>query len=158
MDELASFLKKHPNVKVKAELKAPVRQYLKPEYPQGYVPLEDEEQADLVNWLDIEHPEIKYFAVPNGSYKSPKAANKFKATGLKAGVPDIVYPEPRGWYHGYYQELKRIKGSDLHNLDQLLWHELLRGKGYCVDVVKGAEEAKLALMAYLNLGSYRWGR
>lgn len=158
MDEVKAFLAEHPNVKVKQELKTPEPKYLKPEYPKGYVPLEDEEQADFVRWLDAERPDVKYFAVPNGGKRGKREAGRFKAGGVKAGVPDLVFPEPRGCFHGLFIEMKRIKGSKLKEPDQLLWRELLTAKGYCCSMAEGAEKAKIALEAYLMLGPFDWAR
>ena len=73
---------------------------------------------------------------------------------MKAGVPDMVFPNPRGFFHGYYQEMKRRKGGVV-SPDQFLWIEVLRGQGYCVDVAKGADEAKAGIMAYHSLGPFK---
>lgn len=151
--DLNQFLKDHPTLKVVGDFRATQ----KVEYPKGYVPYEEEEQAQVCSWLDNEHPEIKYFAVPNGARTSWSTAKKLKATGLKAGVPDLVFPNPRGGFHGYYQEMKRRKGGVV-SPDQFLWIEFLRGQGYCVDVVKGADESKAGILAYHSLGAFTMGR
>lgn len=152
--ELSSFLKEHPHVKVVGELKAPDPHAPKREYAAGSIPLEDDEQKEYVSWLRNEHPEIKFFAVPNGARVAWSTAKKLKATGMEAGIPDLVFPEPMGCFHGYYQEMKRTKGGKISD-DQFIWIEFLRGQNYCVDVVEGCEEAKLALMAYRALGPFK---
>lgn len=51
-------------------------------------------QAMLFSWIDLKMasiPELACaFAVPNGAYKSKAMAGKFKAEGLRSGVPDVV--------------------------------------------------------------------
>lgn len=154
--ELGTFLKEHPHIKVVGEFKAAVPNRPPVEYPAGYLPYEDEEQAEVCRWLDEEHPEIKYFSVPNGARTAMKTAKKLKATGLKSGVPDLVFPIPRGGFHGYYQEMKRRKGGVVSD-EQNLWIEFLRRKGYFVDVAKGADESKAGIMAYMALGPFTIG-
>ena len=158
MDEVKAFLAEHPNVKVKQEFKAPDPHPVPKEYPKGKCPLEDEEQAEFVQWLETQRPDVKFFSIPNGGGRSKREGAKFKATGVKSGVPDLMICETRGIFHGLFIEMKRIKGSKLNEPDQLLWKDILWGKGYCVVVAKGAEEAKAYLDAYLDKGPFDWAR
>jgi hypothetical protein len=105
---------------------------------------------------------ILMFAIPNGSYKSITARKNFKAEGLKAGVPDLFIPEPKGIYSGLFIEMKKrpktlkngsksyagIKVSD----EQKAWISKLNEKGYRAIVCYGADEAIEVINEYMELG------
>jgi hypothetical protein len=144
--DLKTFLQDHPHIKVVGDFKGNP-----PKATGSHIPLEDEEQAEVCKWLEDEHPEIKFFSVPNGARTAWSTAKKLKATGLHSGVPDLVFPEPRGPYHGQFIEMKRLKGGAVSD-SQRIWLEFLDGKGYSVTIAEGAEEAKRAILAYQALG------
>lgn len=51
---------------------------------------EAEHQEKIFNWAKF-IPELKWmFAVPNGGYRRPLEALRFKKQGVKAGVSDIL--------------------------------------------------------------------
>ena len=136
------------------------------EFRAGVVPLEWQEQAAFVSWMEAVHRSIPFFAVPNGGLRPWKknargqryspVAQKLKAIGVKRGVPDICIPEPRGRYHGAYFEFKRqnARPSDT-DPDQVIWLELLAGKGYFTAVVAGYDHAVRTLEAYLAMGPFK---
>ena len=117
------------------------------------VPLEEDEQIALFRWAAYEAgamPELKLMHhIPNGGKRNKAIAAKFKRMGVKAGVPDIFLPVARNGFHGLYIELKRIKHSGTSD-NQDTWIEALREQGYRVDVCKGWEKAKDAIMDYLK--------
>ena len=100
------------------------------------------------------------FAIPNGSYKSTTAQRKFKAEGLKAGVPDLFIPEPNKCYHGLFIEMKKrpktlasgkmsyagIKVSK----QQEEWIDRLKAKGYQAVVCCGADDAIKKIEDYMG--------
>ena len=115
---------------------------------------EHDEQAALFAWIDLlpaDHPAHLAFAIPNGAYKSWKQAAKFKAEGLKGGVPDIFLPCARGTLHGLFLEMKRAGGvaSDVSPA-QRAWHDALRDQRYQVAVCYGADQAMAEITTYLN--------
>ena len=117
------------------------------------VPLESVEQKRLFEWAGYErgrHPELELmFHIPNGGKRNAAEAARFKAEGVKAGVPDICLPVARGGYHGLYIELKRREGG--HATDkQLDWLERLSGQGYKTAVCHGWEAAANVITAYLK--------
>ena len=114
------------------------------------IPTEHEEQKNVVTWFDLQYPAIKgrLFAVPNGSNKSMATAAKFKAEGLRSGVPDLMLPVARGGFHGLFIEMKRVKNSRL-SPEQDDWLTFLAKEGYMVVVCKGFEPAKQTIDAYL---------
>ena len=48
---------------------------------------EHEEQKAICEYLDIRR--ICYFAIPNGGKRSKSEAGKFRAEGVKSGIPDL---------------------------------------------------------------------
>ena len=79
------------------------------------LPKEGQEQATLMSWAGMQscvYPELGLlFHIPNGGSRSKAEAGRFKAEGVKAGVPDLFLPVPRGEYHGLFIELKRRQGG-----------------------------------------------
>lgn len=120
---------------------------------------ENEEQTEVNMYCNKK--KILMFAIPNGSYKSVTARKKFKAEGLKSGVPDIFIAEPKGIYSGLFIEMKKrpktlasgkksyagIKVSD----EQKEWIDKLNAKGYKAIVCYGADEAINLIEEYMGL-------
>ena len=125
------------------------------------VPTEDAEQAALFRMAalhEAKYPELALmFSIPNGSYKSPSAQRVFKATGLKAGVPDVFLPAPRVLMigglpfqsAGFFIELKRTTGGVVSSA-QAEWIAALTRAGYQAGVFKGWETAWAAILDYLE--------
>lgn len=122
--------------------------------PQMPVPTESVEQINLFRWADWQmgaHPELKWlYHVPNGGLRSKATAGRLKAEGVKAGVPDVCLPIPRGAYHGLYIEMKRLKGNGTTG-DQDDWLEFLQSQRYFIAVCKGWEAATDVILEYLGL-------
>ena len=116
------------------------------------VPTEEQEQITLFNWaamMNYKYPELRYmYHVPNGGYRNKAEAGRFRAQGVKSGVPDIVLPVARGGYHGLYIEMK--VGKNTTSDSQEWWIEHLRKQGYKVAVCYGWEEAAAELTEYLS--------
>ena len=72
---------------------------------------EHSEQAALFRWAAMQSKSIPalalLLAIPNGGARSLTTGGRLKAEGVKAGVPDIVLPVPRGSYASLWIELKR---------------------------------------------------
>lgn len=114
------------------------------------VPLEEKEQKQFIKFLDFAHPTVLYCASAGGMRTSPSQANKMKATGYKAGFPDVAIYEPRGTYKGLFIEMKRVKGGVVSD-EQKWWKDQLEKRGYKSEVCKGAVEAIELLENYLKL-------
>lgn len=99
------------------------------------VPLEYEEQAAFVVLFPRIWPGIRFFAIPNGTRASIKAAIKAKNEGVSPGVPDLYFPAWKLWV-----EMKRQKGSTV-SPEQKEWHEYLRSIGDHVIIAKGCNDA-----------------
>ena len=116
-------------------------------------PTEDQEQIALFRWADClsgAHPELRtLFHIPNGGYRTPVEAARFKAMGVKAGVPDIFLPVARKGYHGLFIEMKRLRGGRLSDA-QRGWIEALKRCGYRAEVCHGWEAASEVILTYLT--------
>ena len=119
------------------------------------LPSEGEEQARLFSWCRMQlwqHPELELlFHIPNGGSRNKAEAGRFKAEGVKAGVPDLLLPVAKGGYHGLFIELKRLDGGRV-STEQKAWMDKLKGQGYRAAVCRGWEEASEELLGYLALG------
>jgi len=116
------------------------------------IPLETEEQQALFQWVSYQlkqYPELAMlYHISNEGSRNPRRA---KAEGIKAGVPDLCLPVPRGRNHGAYIEMKRRKGGTISQA-QKEWMEKLRSQGYAVACCQGWEPAAKFLLDYLNQG------
>ena len=114
---------------------------------------EDNEQAALFRWMAFErgaHPEIDMlYHIPNGGRRDSREAARLKRQGVRAGVPDLCLPVPRGGYGALYIELK-VKGGRLSE-NQKAWMERLRRCGNKAVVCFGWEEAAGAIREYLGI-------
>lgn len=117
------------------------------------IPTESQEQVTLFAWAHMslaKYPELEWlFHVPNGGYRNAREAQRLKKEGVKAGVPDVCLPIPRGGYHSLYIELKRQAGGSV-SPDQKKWLEALKNAGHKAVVCKGFEMAKEEIINYLN--------
>lgn len=127
------------------------------------VPSEHCEQVELfarIRRLLPEHPDLgKVFAIPNGTRTSIHTAKKMRAEGVKAGVPDIFFPEARGGWFGLFVELKarsyvNAKGKTVRQRlrpSQRRWQQMLNEAGYLAVTAEGATEALEQLLWYRQL-------
>ena len=73
------------------------------------VPTESVEQQLLFRWARFyvsKYPELALlYHIPNGGSRRKSEAGRFKAEGVKAGVPDLFLPAARENFHGLYIEI-----------------------------------------------------
>lgn len=114
---------------------------------------EHDEQSALMKWAAFQErviPELRnLFALPNGGWRHPATAARLKAEGVKPGVPDLMLAWPCNGYSGLFVEMKRKVGSRL-SPEQQEWRERLTLAGYRVEVCKGFDAAKDAIINYLK--------
>ena len=121
------------------------------------VPTEEAEQRALVQWLDLHG--ILYTATANGARTSWSQARKLKATGVKAGVPDLLILDPpkvshvgRWWApHSVAIEMKRRKGGTVSK-EQNMWINALKDRGWEAFVAHGADQA-IEMLKALGYGT-----
>lgn len=130
-------------------------------------PTEDVEQMCLFRWADAQsgkYPELSLmYHIPNGGKRGKAEAGRFRAMGVKSGVPDIFLPIKGTTYNfdcphevhysGLYIELKRQRGGTV-SAAQKQWIASLRDAGYAVEVCKGWKAAAAAITDYLE-GRYK---
>lgn len=120
---------------------------------------EHQHQAALIKWAALAEkklPELRLlFAVPNGGQRSKATAGRLKAEGVKAGVPDLALPVPRGGCAACFIELKApkdgIKPAGRLTPDQRAWLDALNAAGNSAHCCWGWEAARDVLLAYLAL-------
>ena len=121
------------------------------------VPTESVEQQLLFRWARFyvsKYPELALlYHIPNGGSRRKSEAGRFKAEGVKAGVPDLFLPAARENFHGLYIEMKRKAGGRV-SADQKVWIDALSKQGYAVRVCLGWEDAARTLEKYLQLGEF----
>jgi len=97
-------------------------------------PSEHAEQVAFVQWWEVNHPDIRMFAIPNGGFRHKATAQKLKLEGVRKGVPDLYVPKLKLWI-----EFKRQKGGSL-SADQKDWRD------YLINEVTGGSWRKALLM------------
>lgn len=80
----------------------------------------------VVEWLELVRPACAWFHVPNGGWRHKAIAGAFKAFGVKAGVPDLVFILPAQGRAAFI-ELK-AEGGRLSAV-QVEWRDRLLGLG-----------------------------
>ena len=138
----------------KAMAEAPKPKPKKPAKTRQKVPTEHQEQADVIRWFDRFAVSFGLdsrilFAIPNGSHKSMHQAAKFKAEGLRPGVPDLFLAKGTSNYLGLFIEMKRTKGSVTSD-DQYHMLNQLNRNGYRATICKGHNDAINAIKDYLR--------
>ena len=92
------------------------------------------------------------FAIPNGGSRHPREAANLKASGVKAGVHDLMLPIARGGYVGLWVEMKH--GKNTLTEDQKAWGERMRLAGYLTVTAWEAETAEKAIADYLGIRTF----
>lgn len=113
---------------------------------------EDTEQMGVIDWAEWNakrFPALKLLHhIPNGGKRNAAEAARFKAMGVKAGVPDLFLPVPMNGYAGLYIEMKYDKNKPTEK--QKEWIKALKGNGYKVEVCWSGEAAVKELEAYVQ--------
>lgn len=110
---------------------------------------EQERVIDWCRWHEQRMPELRLiFHIPNGGSRNEIEAKHLKAQGVKAGVPDLCLPVPRGECHGLYIEMKYGRNKTTPKQEE--WLGALREQGYKTEICYGADEAITALKEYLG--------
>lgn len=87
-------------------------------------------QRSLVQHLRIRAwPDVFWYAVPNGGWRTPAEAGILKATGVRAGVPDMAFLRNGA---AYYLELKAPGGRPTENQLQCISEINAAGGFACV--------------------------
>ena len=116
-------------------------------------PTEEEEQTVVMHWAAMaagRWPELRLlFHIPNGGKRSKSEAVRFRAAGVRSGVPDLFLPCSRGGFHGLWIEMKAMGGRV--SREQERWQTELLGQGYMCAVCYGADAAIATIEKYMQL-------
>ena len=110
--------------------------------------VEHVEQVKFVQRVRHLRHDLLCFSIPNGGYRTKTEAPRLKAEGVLAGVPDLILARANKKYHGLYLEFKTAKGRTSDQQKKVI--EKLRTEGYCVEIVRSADQAWKTLMEYLD--------
>ena len=117
---------------------------------------EDTLQESCVLWWDLtfnSHPEIKCLLhhSPNGGFRNPREAARFKRMGTRAGFPDLLLcmKSGNGKYIGLFMELKAGKNTQTDL--QKLYQQAVEAQGYKYVVVRSFIEFKQTVEDYINI-------
>jgi len=105
-------------------------------------------QTNVIRYLNLKYPKIRYCASLGGIRTSIKQAIKAKATGYVKGHPDLAIYEPRGEYFGLFIEIK-YKGYA--SKEQKQWINDLNERGYLACCLKGFDAITNTIDIYLKL-------
>lgn len=106
------------------------------------------EQAAVIQYCAYRN--IPVFHIPNGGSRNKAEAAQLQAQGVKAGVPDLCIPVPRGTFAGLFIEMKTTGGRVSKAQQQ--WLTLLNHNGYLAVVCYGFDEARAVLDRYMREG------
>jgi len=110
------------------------------------------EQIKLFQWAAAHAhllPELSLlYAIPNGGHRHISVAKELKASGVKAGVPDICLPVARAGYNALYLELKAKTGKP--SPEQKKWLGDLTLSGNRAVVAVGHQTAIEEILSYLG--------
>lgn len=117
-------------------------------------------QVALFMWASepeqvAKYPELAWmFAIPNGGLRDKITAANLKAEGVKDGVSDVFLPVVRGSWSGLFIEMKRPNGAQgragKSTPKQREFVDEMRSRGYGAMVATGFEEARDAIIGYLE--------
>ena len=89
-----------------------------------------------------------FFHCPNEQKRDPRQGNFLKQMGMRAGVPDLIFPESRHEYIGLAIEMKFNGGRTTP--DQEKWLRELEDRGWSCWVCDGYQEAMHVLDWYYD--------
>jgi hypothetical protein len=102
-----------------------------------------QQDAIMEIWNKLPETRLCLFHVPNGMFTNAREGAKFKAQGVIAGVPDLVFV----WAgKTHYIEVKTAKG--VLSPQQKALHQKWAEQGVIVNVVRSSEEI-IAIVAEL---------
>lgn len=116
---------------------------------------EEREQARFIKWThqpDVRAlaPALRWmFHCPNGGKRDAITGGQMRALGVKPGVLDLLMPVISGRDNGLALEFKSLTGLTSDSQDEWIAH--LKAQNWLVLVVRSADEARRAVMHYLDV-------
>ena len=108
------------------------------------------EHINVLNWFTHNYPDLAddFHHFANERRCSVQQGRLLKRMGVKKGVSDFFLAVALGGFHGMWLELKTGKGK--LTSEQFDFLERKRDRGYCARVAHGSDEAKEAILFYLD--------
>jgi len=108
------------------------------------------EHINVINWFSFNYPDLAddFHHFANERRCSVQQGRLLKRMGVKKGVSDFFLALGIGGFHGLWIELKAGKGR--LTKEQLEFIMRKRERGYCARVAHGSDEAKEAILTYLD--------
>lgn len=107
---------------------------------------EDQIQIEVARWLDHKLPkDWRWYHCPNGGFRKKATAGRFKAMGLKSGVPDIIICRPNG--PDIWIELKSFGG--VLQATQKEWRDWAKANGRPFFVARSVGEVEACLKDFI---------
>ena len=78
--------------------------------------------------------------IPNGGYRKPLEAARFRGMGVQTVVHNIFTLVPRGGYQGLWIAIKRRRGGRVSG-EQTGWIDVLKKQCYVCTVCHGCDAA-----------------
>ena len=132
----------------------------KPKKPTKKPPTEAQIQQQICEYIRLQYPDVFFTSDMAGVNLNIFVASKMKKLRCSKGVPDLMIFEARHGYHGLFIELKRPEArvfhtkthepADEHVTEQIVVLNTLRSKGYCAEMVRGFDNAKIVIDWYLK--------
>ena len=123
-------------------------------------PTEAEVQAQVCRYLKLQYPNVIFASDLSGVRLPYGLANKVAPLKSGRAMPDMTIYKKKYGYGALAIELKspsaRVfyakthKPADNHIAEQIAVLELLRGEGYCAEMVRGFDKAKFVIDWYLK--------
>lgn len=110
---------------------------------------EHEIQSEFVRIVRESHPDILFCATVGGARMSIREARKIKQAGYRKGVPDVIFYESRGGFHGLAIEIKKEKGGQV-SPHQKEWILDLQERGYHAVICKGLDQCLTSFNDYFG--------
>lgn len=101
--------------------------------------IEHQIQVACVNYFRLKFRDALIFAIPNGGARDIRVAQKLKAEGVLAGVPDLCVPIPKNGYNGLYIEMKAGKKGVVSDKQKDVMARLERS-GYRCEVCRSLDD------------------
>lgn len=120
-----------------------------PKDPKAYsLMTEHQLQKQCVEWFSLTYRNDLMFAIPNGGHRNIRTAVNLKKEGVTPGIPDLFIARSNGLFLGLFIEMKKIGG--VVRPTQKKMHELLKSKGYRVEVCRTFEQFEYTVNTYFK--------
>lgn len=112
---------------------------------------EDQIQSECVKWFNnnycLKHhvPRCAIFSVPNGGFRNKVEAMKLVATGMKAGVSDLIVLLPN---RALFIELKTETGKQSDS--QKEFEQIVKALGFDYYIIRNLESFQKIIDVYLQ--------